>query len=221
MEFNSRKRKRKIEDETSSDNDIKMEESKSEQSRLLKEFIECCKKEESNETIELILKKYPDIINQREDETGMTGLMYSCISGNIKNIRLLLTRKANINIQDQIKNTALIHCAKTSNFEIIKMLIINGGNRYAKNGEEKSLLDLISKDIKKKVESIEKTIFESIMQLDIENVKIFFSNGFLANTTDNTGRTLLEILQDTDTRKNDTIEIRKFLLSNYGTISIK
>ena len=40
MEFNSRKRKRKIEDETSSDNDIKMEESKSEQSRLLKEFIE-------------------------------------------------------------------------------------------------------------------------------------------------------------------------------------
>jgi hypothetical protein len=82
-------------------------------------------KENSTILISLAIRMGLDI-NSKEEEYGMTALMFAVEHGNIEMIHILLKNGANINLENNFYMTALVHAARDNKQEIIRILLDNG-----------------------------------------------------------------------------------------------
>lgn len=94
--------------------------------------------------IQLLIDNHANINAKSSD--GFTPLMYACMQNGSGAGRLLIRAKADVNIVDEVKYTALmfaVYCE--SNTYLIKDLIEAGADVYAKNKDGESVMDIVKK----------------------------------------------------------------------------
>lgn len=170
-------------------------------------------------------------INIQEKETERTLLWYACSQPNSEKsdvkktiIRLLIAREAKINLQDNNGQSPLIRAVISKFYWAISFLIKNGGDRFLKDNNGQRSIDYINKDhlfdfqVAKKLKESPMTIFEAILNLNCQRIKILFQESNIsANQRDNTGRTLMKILkEDLYNKRYNVAEIVELLLQ-YGS----
>ncbi|MHA1682599.1 MAG: ankyrin repeat domain-containing protein [Promethearchaeota archaeon] len=162
-------------------------------------------------------------INITEERTLKTAIMYAAIVRNMYMIRFIVTRGARINQRDSLGNTAVSYSVIGGHCAITHFLVRHGGNRFVKNKNGKTSVDLIPKGnnpMKELLLGREKTIFEALLTNDLNAMSVFLGGkGRLASTRDNTGRTLMEILIEEKESKSDVDEMTRVLLK-YGAKKI-
>ena len=95
--------------------------------------------------IEYLLSTQQKIIKETDldaqDELGRTPLMYSCITGKLKAVQLLISKKCSVNIRDSEGHTAIFHATKGGHNDILQWLSesVKGIDFHALDGEGHSL----------------------------------------------------------------------------------
>jgi len=135
--------------------------------------------------VNILLNKSIDLNNQ-EKEYGLTALHQSIITNDIEIIKKLIKKRANINLQDFLGNTALMYAINENNKELIKLFINYENLNYnLTNIYGETALHMILKKFNENIEGIEKLI---------ENTDL--------NIQDNDGNTCLLLLKNLDDFKS-------------------
>jgi len=160
------------------------------------------------------------------DETGRTLLMVAIREHNLRMVRFLVSRGIPLNATDQRGNTAL-HVLATSSFNVrewtslAKLILRNGGDRRVQNLEGQLAVDLMEPGRVRILKEFPTTLFECLYGMELRLLRLYLEDGYLPTTRDNTGKTLLQLVEDrltdTDLKKPD---LRPFLaiLVEYGYI---
>jgi len=100
-----------------------------------------------------IIKNAADV--NAKDIHGNTVLMSCCAAGNLAHVKLLCSKKADVNKQNNAGDTALMIAGLNNRRDILLFLLtFAGANLDVKNNKGKALLDLdISDEIRREVTS--------------------------------------------------------------------
>jgi len=129
------------------------------------------------EEIYAFLLVTPDIINQ-QDIFGKTALMHAAARNYPTLVRVLISRKANLDLQDVNGNTALGLATEAGNKTIAEMLIDYGASLNIQNNHGDTPLIIATKNLQ----------FEILLLLHTAGANVFLENS--------EGETLLSCLRD-------------------------
>ena len=87
------------------------------------------------------------------DEDQKTGLMYSCISNNIKLCKKIIENQTfkGIDNADKQNKTALHHAVENNNFEIVKLLIENKSKLELRDSMDQTAISISISNSNKKI----------------------------------------------------------------------
>lgn len=121
-----------------------------ENERKWEEFLSACKGNESEVVAEL-LKERPDFLNKKTpDEFEGSGLLRTAIYGALDVATLLLEQKANIEICNATKETALHKATEFGHAAIVSLLLSRGANVEAKTRFGETPWDYANRDYLKR-----------------------------------------------------------------------
>jgi ankyrin repeat protein len=95
--------------------------------------------------VELMLSKADVNLNKKTGEKGLFPLKIAVLNGGIEILKYLLQNKVNVNLQDELGNTALHYAVLTHNYNKIGLLIDAGASPQIKNKKGDSALKLAEK----------------------------------------------------------------------------
>jgi ankyrin repeat protein len=155
-------------------------------------------------------------INAKFTENGYTALMYAIQTKNLRTVRYLITRGANLNIQGTDGKTALHLAAASNNVDIFTTMIKSGAKPFTTDYIGKYPLDYVAAPLKEQFETIvaqaepdkNQALFSFVTKGSIQPVSHLIEEGADLNIRDKNGDTPLMIA----VRKNDT-QMTNFLLS--------
>jgi len=139
------------------------------------------------------------------NKLGSPALHIAIQHHNLPLVRCFVDYGVDINKQDPSGNTvfhilATQHALENSIWNaIFYTLLRNGGNRFLKNKEGKlaSTTEFLSVERATAMNTTKKTIFESVLTHDVDQVETWIQiEGYTANTKNNQGLSLLELLQN-------------------------
>jgi ankyrin repeat protein len=95
--------------------------------------------------------------------------MYSCHNNNLKTVKLLLSKGADVNLQNKDGMTALMYSCHNNNLETVKLLLSKGADVTITNINNQKAIDLTNDDkIKKELKNEElKLIFEELLKSEV------------------------------------------------------
>jgi ankyrin repeat protein len=155
-------------------------------------------------------------INAKFTENGYTALMYAIQTKNLRTVRYLITRGANLNIQGTDGKTALHLAAASNNVDIFTTMIKSGAKPFTTDYIGKYPIDYVASPLKEQFETIvaqaepdkNQALFSFVTKGSIQPVSHLIEEGVDLNIRDKNGDTPLMIA----VRKNDT-QMTNFLLS--------
>jgi len=129
--------------------------------------------------VEELIKAGADL-NRQDNNSGLTPLIFASANGNMASSKKLIDFGANLDIQDNFGDTALISCARNSkqpayrkNIEIIRYLIKNGADWNLKNNKNKDFLNYLRPYDKKIIrEEFPEKYKDYILKKDIEKYNL-------------------------------------------------
>lgn len=102
----------------------------------------------NNKFLNLFLKENVDL--KKQNNLGITALMFASMKNNIKQIALLQNKENTLELRDKREYTALSWAVYLDNFDSVEYLIKIGSNKYVKDIYGNSLLEICnSKKMKK------------------------------------------------------------------------
>ena len=101
------------------------------------------------ETLDFFIQQGIDV-NQCVDNEGVSLLEHFCMTDKTDNIKKILPYVKNINSQDVEGGTALVWAIIRGNFQIVKLLLLNGADPNLKLSNGMNAIDVAKKNINKK-----------------------------------------------------------------------
>jgi ankyrin repeat protein len=123
-------------------------------------------------------------------------LMLSSKTGNLKNVKSLVSKGVNVNVTDKNGRTALMFSSVNDHLEVVKYLVENGADVNAMDNDGDGAL-----------------IFSSVKG-HLEVVKYLVENGADVNTMDNFGKTALMFSSE-----RDHLKVVKYLVENGADVN--
>jgi ankyrin repeat protein len=158
---------------------------------------------------------HPYGINEIDLETGMNGLMFAAKYGFKKVCRLLICKGIKLNVRDQNNNTELHHAMMSNvpDLNVIKTMVRYGSCRFLQNkiGQMPFTIEL-NKQINDFIKNEPMTVYEAVIMRDYDIVKNYFENdGYLPSHKDNSGRSLMQLLQEVEGKRKDVTKLSKLM----------
>jgi ankyrin repeat protein len=154
-------------------------------------------------------------INEIDLETGMNGLMFATKCGYKRVCRLLISKGIKLNVNDQDGNSELHHAlmSKSPNLNVIKTMVRYGSCRFLQNKTSQMPFTIkVSKQIDDFIKNEPMTIYEAVIMRDYDIVKNYFENdGYLPSHKDNSGRSLMQLLQEVEGKRKDVKKLAKLM----------
>jgi len=88
--------------------------------------------------VKQILRTYPYVINYKDNNYGVTALMYASLNGSTECVRLLLGAGASPNLQSNYGLTALMYASKKGHSDCVRLLLEAGAKPNLQNNSVNS-----------------------------------------------------------------------------------
>ncbi|MHC9544866.1 MAG: ankyrin repeat domain-containing protein [Vulcanimicrobiota bacterium] len=85
-----------------------------------------------NAKIDSLLTDNPQLVDV-PDDVGLTELMRAVDFGKMSTVELIVSKNADLNLQNPVGKTALIYAAKNGSLELVKFLVSKGANMNIKD----------------------------------------------------------------------------------------